>query len=246
MDLVETTARPLEHRHPWESVRAAFFLRVLEDEGLLRPEVTVLDVGAGDGWLAARVAAAGGTTITCWDTGYDEAKPPPRPSLRFVERPPPGERFALALILDVLEHVEDDAGFLTSVVNDRLEPGGTALLSVPAWPALFSEHDRRLRHRRRYAPAGARALAEAAGLQVVRSGGLFHSLLLARGVQLARERLLAPSAPPAHAGEWRHGTLVTRIVSTLLLADASVSRLASHTALDLPGLSWWALCRRPS
>lgn len=248
MDLVETPTQPSEHRHPWESVRAEFFLRVLREAKLLRPDVSTLDVGAGDAWLAARFATeARASTVTCWDDAY-EARPAvtaPHPAIRFVASPSPGERYDLALLLDVLEHVEDDAGFLTTIVGDQLLPGAHVLASFPAWSALYSAHDRLLRHRRRYDPSAARALVEGAGLRIERSGGLFHSLLLPRALQLAGERLGVASAPPDHAGQWRHGRFLTTLVATALRADALVSRAASRASVELPGLSWWALCRRP-
>lgn len=249
MDLVETPAQPTEHRHPWESARAAFFLRVLGEAQLLRPDVSVLDVGAGDAWFATRLAdASGSASITCWDSGY-EAHPPslrPHPTIRFVTAPAPSTRFDLALLLDVLEHVEDDDRFLGTIVQDLLKPGARALVSVPAWPSAFSTHDRRMRHHRRYTPSAGRALLERAGLRIERSGGLFHSLLLARFARLACERLGISPEEPANAGEWHHGRALTALASATLVADTAVSRSASRVSLELPGLSWWALCRRPS
>jgi SAM-dependent methyltransferase len=246
MDLLEATGRSLSRRHPWETARADFFLRVLRDARLLRPDLAALDVGAGDAWFAARLAQASGAAVTCWDAAY-AASPPPvglPGSLVFVSAPPPS-RFDLALLLDVLEHVEDDGAFLRSVVEERLRPGASVLVSVPAWPALFSSHDRALLHHRRYRPAAARALLARSGLRIERSGGLFLSLLLPRALQTLLDRL-GVRATHAHAGEWRHGAAITSAIHALLSADGAIARLASRTPLELPGLSWWALCRRPS
>lgn len=232
-------------RHPWETARAAFFLRVLLDSRALRPGARALDVGAGDAWFATQlVGAVPSATVVCWDVGYDTTtvQLPSIPGLSFVSALP-ASSFGLALLLDVLEHVEDDEAFLSSVV-EHLSPGAAALVSVPAWPRLFGAHDRALHHHRRYAPAAARALIERAGLRVERAGGLFHSLLLPRLVALTRERAGTPSITPAI--EWRRGPVLTGLADTLLAADTSVSRLASSVGLDLPGLSWWALCRKPS
>ncbi len=55
-------------------------------------------------------------------------------------------------MLDVIEHVEDDVGFVRDVVDGSLAPGGWVLVSVPAYQSLFSSHDRALKHFRRYAP----------------------------------------------------------------------------------------------
>ncbi len=53
------------------------------------------------------------------------------------------------LVMDVLEHVEDDRGLLTELV-DSLEPGGYLLVTVPADMRLWTEHDMSHGHFRRY------------------------------------------------------------------------------------------------
>jgi hypothetical protein len=247
VDLVEVPAKARPVRHPWETARASFFLRLLREEGALTPALTVLDVGAGDAWFATRlIASTPGARVVCYDPAYLGAPPAPvSPALQHVTTLPPS-RFGLVLLLDVLEHVEDDAAFLRSVVDGRLTQGASVLVSVPAWPGLFGDHDRRLRHHRRYAPRSARSLIEGAGLQIHRQGGLFHSLLLPRLLSLANEMLSFSPTSPAHAGEWHHGPALTSAASALMAVDNAVSRLSSKAGLPLPGLSWWALCRESS
>jgi SAM-dependent methyltransferase len=250
MDLVEL-AGASARRHPWEEARAAFFLRVLRDAGLLAPGVSVLDVGAGDGFFSRRLAAAlpADAQVTCWDAHYTDAHLgstafAATERLRFT-RAAPGGTFGLALLLDVLEHVEDDLGFLRELVAARLAPGAHALVSVPAWPALFSSHDVKLRHHRRYTPRAARAVVEGAGLEVVRGGGLFHALLLPRAAQVALERARRDPGPPRDLGEWDAPAPVTAFVRGALALDAGVSLALSRVGITLPGLSTWALCRKP-
>lgn len=57
--------------------------------------------------------------------------------------------FDLVAALDVLEHVDDDNEALRSLV-DRLKCGGLLVLTVPAFPFLWSTHDERHHHKRRY------------------------------------------------------------------------------------------------
>lgn len=251
MDLVELESGASVRRHPWEEARLAFFLRVLRGAELLRPGVAVLDVGAGDAFFARRLAEAlePSSSVTCWDANYTDAHLASSAfassdRLRFTRAPPEGA-FGLALLLDVLEHVEDDLGFLTAVVAERLLPGAHALVSVPAWPALFSSHDVSLRHHRRYTPSVGRALLAGAGLEVVRGGGLFHALVPPRAAQVALERVRPATAPPADLGAWSAPAPVTALVRGALALDASLSLLFSRLGIDLPGLSWWALCRKP-
>ncbi len=244
MDLLETSAGAA--RHPWEEVRFEFFRRVLLDAGLAAPGATFLDVGAGDAWFARRlVETAPGVSVLCWDKDYGEDRlRAPAGAVRYSAARPSAS-FDVVLLLDVLEHVEGDRAFLATIVSSNLRPGGAALVSVPAWQGLFSSHDVRLRHVRRYSPAQARQVLGAAGLQIVRAGGLFHSLLPARALQLGAERTRL-AGTQRHAGEWNGSPALTRVVRGVLGWDTRLSLFASARGWDVPGLSWWALCRRPS
>jgi len=249
MDLSERPAGSFA-RHPWEVARCRFFLRVLGSAGLLRAPRRVLDVGSGDAWLAREVLARlpAGSSIACWDVGYSAgdlravAAGAPGMTCR-VDRP--GGPFDLVLLLDVLEHVEDDGAFLRETVARNVAAGGAMLVSVPAWPTLFGPHDERLSHHRRYTPAGTLRLLRDAGLRPTRRGGLFHSLLLPRAADRVLRGLgIGAAAPPGDLGTWRHGPAATRLVAGALAVDNAASLALSRLGLDLPGLSWWALCTR--
>jgi glycosyltransferase involved in cell wall biosynthesis len=54
-----------------------------------------------------------------------------------------------AVMINVLEHIEDDEAVLRSI-HDGLRPGGTLAVFVPAYEALYSEFDRKIGHFRRY------------------------------------------------------------------------------------------------
>ncbi len=237
-----------EQRHPWERSRFRFFENVVVEGGRL--PTRVLDAGAGDGWFSQQLLRVlpAAARVTCWDAFYDpklmaEFAAQAGPRMSFT-RERPTQRFELIMLLDVLEHVEHDRDFLSTLVRDNLAEGGNVLISVPAWQQLFTKHDTLLRHYRRYAPAQARTLIEDSGLQVVTGGGLFHSLLVPRAAEKARE-LLAPSnrEQPASLG-WTGGELLTRLVDLTLSADNRLSTLGAKVGLELPGLSWWALCKK--
>lgn len=242
MDLVEATAEGRGRRHPWEEARYRFFHRILTQAQLLRPGREVLDVGAGDAWFASRLAAETGVAPTCWDTAYEKS-PIPVPSGVLLSAREPEGRYDVVLALDVLEHVEDDATFLGGVVRDRLADGGALLLSVPAWPRLYSAHDAALRHVQRYTPRAARRVLEGAGLRIVRGGGLFHSLLLPRLLQ----KTFARPGPQEFVGvgAWNAPGWVSGLVGTALALDGAASSLFASLRWEVPGLSWWALCRKP-
>jgi SAM-dependent methyltransferase len=252
MDLREASGGA-GRRHPWEAARAAFFRRVLADAGALAGPRAVLDVGAGDGYLAAGLldVLPPGSTVTCLDPNYTDEDlranaAAARPGLTFV-REVPASRFDLLLLLDVIEHVPDDREFLGGFLAQSLAPGGLVLVSVPAWQGLFSAHDTALKHYRRYSPAACRALLADEGLAPIRAGGLFHSLIAPRVLELAREGALRlfgrTPAPPPNLGEWRGGTLLTAAVGRALALDNALSHALARRGWSLPGLSVWALCR---
>jgi SAM-dependent methyltransferase len=74
--------------------------------------------------------------------------------------------FDAVVLINVLEHVDDDAGML-GTLRDLLEPGGMLLLFVPALQWLFGSLDTLVGHRRRYAKPGLRALVERAAFDVI-------------------------------------------------------------------------------
>lgn len=257
MDLKELPTRAFA-RHPWEIVRADFFLRLLRAR-IAGQAASTLDIGAGDGYFAERLLAdfPAVARLTCFDLAYDASWLQKRttgdPRLAFTATKPAG-RFDLVLMLDVLEHVEDDRAALLEAVSSFLAPGGWLLLSVPAVELLFSRQDKLLGHKRRYAPAHLRALVKEAGLTMVDHGELFASLLLPRAitklgeVALGRNRChgsAAPSRIVTPLGSWKRGPLVTSAVTTALSLDARCSRLASRLRLPFAGLSTWVLAQNP-
>jgi len=250
MDLSERPAGAASsQRHPWETARFNFFHRLLVEQGILAARV--LDAGAGDGWFARQLLAArsAASSVVCWDAHYTTdvlatLRREAGAHLSFTAQRP-AQRFDLITLLDVLEHVEHDAEFLTTLVSENLEPNATALISVPAWQGLFTAHDTRLRHFRRYAPDAAARVIEQSGLTIVRQGGLFHSLLLPRAAGKLIELLRPPSSAAEPASlDWGGGPALTSLVEWALARDGALSFAAERVGLCLPGLSWWALCKK--
>ncbi|MCB9612247.1 MAG: class I SAM-dependent methyltransferase [Sandaracinus sp.] len=249
MDLRERRASGgrAPQRHPWERRRAAFFGQTLASTA---PAAGLrwLDAGAGDGWLAGtlRTTVAPDARLVCWDANYadDEIRElrEASPGVDFVREAPSGP-FDLVTAFDVLEHVEDDVAFVGTLF-ERLRPGGVLLVSVPAWPMLYGPHDEILAHHRRYRPREARSLLENGGFEVRRGGGLFHSLLPARVLQrlVVRPNEKLTEVPALH---WDLPDLATRAILAALSADNRLSEAASHVGIDIPGLTWWAVCERP-
>jgi len=70
--------------------------------------------------------------------------------------------------LNVLEHIEDDAGTL-ALLFSKLKPGGRCFLYVPAFQVLFSSMDRKIGHYRRYHKSDLLRIAARAGFVIERA-----------------------------------------------------------------------------
>jgi len=95
---------------------------------------------------------------------------------RVEELPWKEDTFDLVTCLDVLEHTPDDRAALAEV-RRVTKPGGWLLLTVPAYPVLWSTHDEVNHHYRRYSRRTLRQAATDAEWRMVRLTS-FNSLLL--------------------------------------------------------------------
>jgi SAM-dependent methyltransferase len=89
----------------------------------------------------------------------------------------------VALLLDVIEHVDDDVAALRAA-RRTIADGGLLVVTVPAYRWLWSGHDEALGHRRRYTARRLRAVAERAGFSVLRVS--YFNTLLFPAVALVR------------------------------------------------------------
>lgn len=243
MDLRERGAQ--ERRHPWEVARSRFFRRLVAEHGDLASLGAVLDIGAGDSWFARELLAdlAPGVPVVCWDVHYDAADLAAAPPGVTRTVGAPDRNFDLVTALDVLEHVDDDEALLREQLVPAMTPDGLAVVSVPAHPGLWSDHDRMLDHRRRYRPRDFRALV-ARHLDIVATGSLFASLLAPRLVEVAIERA-GRHPDPAGVGRWGGGRRLTAAIVAALDLDAGTAAWLGRRGVPVPGLSAWAVGRLP-
>jgi SAM-dependent methyltransferase len=75
--------------------------------------------------------------------------------------------FDAVIMINVLEHIEDDRHIL-NVVHQMLIPDGNLLIFVPAMPALYGSLDREFGHYRRYTKEGLASVCQEAGYEIIR------------------------------------------------------------------------------
>ena len=73
--------------------------------------------------------------------------------------------FDVVGVFDVIEHLEDDRAVLRDL-HRATKPGGGLLVTVPAYPALWSYFDEAAKHCRRYRPRELREKLTEAGFTV--------------------------------------------------------------------------------
>jgi SAM-dependent methyltransferase len=218
----------LELRHWWFRGRRRMLVDLLgEAAGPRRGSLRILDYGCGTGGnteayaslgtvfgiepdaTAVRLAGQRGSAGYCQATGTQ---------LPFGQG-----AFDAVVASDVLEHIADD-GAAISEIHRVLQPGGAAIISVPAHQWLFSAHDAALHHFRRYSKAGLRNLLERGGFKVRRlsywNAALFPAICFHR--LLAKPRRGQELRSDARSAPW----LINEALAALLTAEAAILRRA--------------------
>jgi 2-polyprenyl-3-methyl-5-hydroxy-6-metoxy-1,4-benzoquinol methylase len=133
----------------------------------------VLEVGAGHGDLTQRLMDGRSVTVTelskrCADLLDERFGHRANIDVRRCEisEVPEHDHFDSAVLVNVLEHIEDDEQALRDL-HDRLRPGGRVVVFAPAFDGLYSDFDRRVGHHRRYRKAQLVEVADRAGFSIV-------------------------------------------------------------------------------
>lgn len=244
MDLKELTDSRTS-RHPWETSRLKAVQRILAPYAF--EGIRVLDVGCGDGFVARGIfGGLEAKEITAVDIYLSDELMRDLANLpggvRYRQELPEDGTYDLVLLLDILEHVENDRGFLANLVDKHVAPGGKVLITVPAFQTLYSRHDEFLGHYRRYTLQELVAVATSGDLNIIASGCLFFSLLLPKFILY---KLLAYDRETKEVGKWRRGPVVTKILESVMNMDNRLLFAAGCLGIKIPGLTGWVLCKKP-
>jgi len=109
------------------------------------------------------------------------------PLLQFdlLSCPLPDNSIDAVVLLNVLEHIQDDAAAVRQVYR-ILKPGGIAVIEVPAGPHLYDVYDELLLHCRRYSLTALRSLVKNVGFQIAEQSHL--GFLVYPGFWLVKQR----------------------------------------------------------
>ena len=137
----------------------------------------VLEVGGGIGNFTCELASVA-TSVTslepnayCYARLVEKTKSVPKITARqstveaLDQHLAADQRFDAIVLMNVLEHIKDDADVLDKLKR-RLKPTGRIVVLVPAGSWAFGVIDERLGHYRRYSKRYARTLMAGLGLEI--------------------------------------------------------------------------------
>ncbi len=193
------------------------------------PATSVLDVGSGSGFFSKHLLLNSDIKEAwCVDIGYqndfdDTYAAKSIYYRRFIQE----NNSDLVMMMDVLEHVDDDLGLLVKYV-EMSKPNTHFLLTVPAFQFLWSAHDEYLEHKRRYTLAQLKNIALKAGLSIKAENYFFVLVFpLASILRLMQKYLLRGKAPFSQLDSHSRVTnLFLKIICKLELNFMGFNRLA--------------------
>ena len=262
MDLKEkaVTDQNKHARHPWEQARVEVVISLLKKNVpyLFNRKVTILDMGCGDTFVAEQLSIKiPQSTILAVDIAFtDEMIGAYREKYKeegkqievYKTAEDAFQRHSSAvdvvLLLDVIEHIEDDIGFMRYIRGiPGIDRDTFFLITVPAYQRLFCAHDVFLEHYRRYTNASLERHIKDAGYTSLKKGYFFSSLLFPRFIQVLLEKIKNPSTITG-VGAWDGGSTKSGFIRNLLIFDFKLSFIFRKIGIKLPGLSNYLICKK--
>lgn len=142
-------------------------------------QAVIMEIGCSSGFLIRDLTKTfPGATIV----GADVVKEPlfrlantfpGIPLIRFdlLKCPLPDQCVDVLIMLNVLEHIEDDVGALQKAFN-LLKPNGVLIIEVPAGQSLYDTYDKELHHFRRYSASELKTKLTKVGFTIRRKSHL--------------------------------------------------------------------------
>jgi SAM-dependent methyltransferase len=234
----------LDDRHWWYRGRRRIVRAVLDSLDIPHGE-RLLDAGSGSGRTLDELVTYGRVSgIELDERGVEAARS--RGHLDVARAPVeaiphPAGHFAAVTCLDVLEHTPDDVRSLREL-RRVTRAGGVLLITVPAYPRLWSQHDEVNGHHRRYTRRMLRGAAAAAGWRVEPMTAFNAVYLLpAAAVRIARRGRDGPG------GESSELALTPAALNGVLELPLRAEAALIARGISLPaGLSLLAVLRAPS
>lgn len=179
----------IEKTHWWFVARRELMQSVLR-KLQISVDIPVLDIGTSTGTNLRLLREVGMNCVVGLDMSEDAIRWCEEKGLGEVRQgdvcalPFPDQAFGLIFATDIIEHVDDDISAMAEIFR-VLSPGGTVIMTVPAFQSLWGLQDEVSHHKRRYRLEGIFALARRAGFMVEEN--YYFNYLLFIPIWLARQ-----------------------------------------------------------
>ena len=160
----------LESSHWWFVARRKIIQKAINNLDLPR-NIRILDAGCGNGDNLSLLSTFGDlVAFEKNEYALKTAKSKKIGEIYKAELPDKlpntvKTNFDLIVLLDVLEHIDDDSKSLTTV-RKLMNNKGIILITVPAFQWLWSEHDVIHHHKRRYSKSELREKLDSSGFRI--------------------------------------------------------------------------------
>ena len=214
MDLIEQKENV--NRHPWELSRTDSLIKEIRkyhNKGL------ILDIGCGDSYFDYQLLKTNINITKLYGVDIYLKKKIDINRYYAVNdySKLKDKKFDTIIMLDVLEHIENDEEFLNNMVNKLLKNNGKVILTVPAHQFLYSKHDEFLKHYRRYNIKMIRELCKKTNYKIVNYHYFYFSLFLFR-------LLFRNTGNEVNAWKYKKNEPKTRFVRNILNIDYAICK----------------------
>jgi trans-aconitate methyltransferase len=191
--------RDLYQNHWWWRARTELIMDELRRRQPAEGWKTILDIGCGDALFFDRLSEFG--EVEGIEPCAELIDPANRHRARihvgqFDESFQPARKYSLILMLDVLEHLDDPVDALRRV-SELLETQGTFIATVPAFMALWTNHDVLNHHRTRYTRRTLREVIGQTDLRIREDRYFYHWTCPVKLAVATVERVLHSDPQPA-------------------------------------------------
>lgn len=202
-----------------------------------KPNLKILDIGCGAGKLLEELKSYG--QVYGIDSSSQAVKFCKQRGLKhiYINKFPQvpksilKKKFDVITCLDVIEHIEDDTKAIKTITN-LLVPGGRLILTVPAYPWLFSYWDTMSGHYRRYSQHQLLNLINKSKLALTKITYLYSFLIpIAIPFRVIRHQFFKHKPPPSDLIKLH--PLINKFLFSLAIIE---QRIRSHVKLPF-GLS---------
>jgi hypothetical protein len=259
MDLLELKAGEnsldVDH-HPWEHARFTVVFDILKKNLSVDKFHNIVDFGCGDTFFMEKMRqkltsasfhgidiAFTNEILSLFEEKYTEENIYLYSSYQaFLKKHVKPD---LILLLDVIEHIEDDFKFMRELKETAAVDQDTSIvITVPAFESLTTIRDKWLGHYRRYTISSLSYLLEKTGYEVQKSGYFFTSLIFPRYLQKLIERISKPNENEITGIGNYQAKPYDNLMKNIMIFDYKLLKKLSGMGIQIPGLSCYSLCKK--